>query len=92
VIPDGRELKIQVCGAEISFKQPATTVTVPLVVQRKSNKLSYFVGPNGAETTIDLAGAKLEPTLIAVKVVGPAEKDVMQVKNIIVSGVVKPSE
>ncbi len=92
VVPDGREIKIQICGEEISFKPEVTANVVQLIIQRKGNKLSHRINPTGTETSIDLSGAKLEPTMIAFKAIGTSARDGITVKNITLTGWVKPSE
>jgi hypothetical protein len=92
LIPDGREIKISVCGEEISLKPLAVSSATSLVLERKGNKLSYRLDGAGGEKPIDLAGPKLTPTLVSFKAVGPGEKEGMVIKSITVTGLVKLSE
>ena len=95
-VPDGRMVKLQLNGAEVSFKPEAGSVAVQVTVERKGNELKFalksFAGATLEEKSATLEGAKLNPTPISFNVPGPAEKVGAKMKSVIVSGPVKPTE
>jgi len=92
-IPDGRSIKVGMNGGETAFK-PTGTAPVTLVIERKGNELKFALTnmAGKAEEEKSAMLPKPEPGRVELKIVGPAPKDSLLLKSIVVNGPVKPAE
>lgn len=94
IIPDGREVTVQLNSETASFKPEKTTAIVFVIAERKGAKVTFtlksFTGMKLDEKSANLVAGKDDASAITFKIAAAADKDGITIKSIVVQGMVRP--